>query len=122
MPESVWKCIRTEFALPTLEQVRRRLAELMEDTDPMMRQLVRVIGDGTYCPGYQFRSDLTLDPVVVALFERAMELRVPHNYFALWMMVPSPGLQGSRPVDLRLRGEASALAAAMERTFTDKAA
>ena len=34
---------------------------------------------GTYCPGFQFRSDLTLEPVVVALFERAMELRVPHN-------------------------------------------
>lgn len=29
--EEVWEFIRAEFALPTLEQVRRRLAELMED-------------------------------------------------------------------------------------------
>jgi hypothetical protein len=95
-----------------------------EDPEPVMRQLVRVfIGEGgTYCPGYQFRPDLTLDPVVVELFERAMELRIPHNYFALWMMVPSPGLQGSRPVDLRRSGEASTLLAVLERTFTIAAA
>ena len=88
-----------------------------------MRQLIRVFSDGgTYCPGFQFRPDLTLEPVVVTLFERAMELRVPHNYFALWMMVPSPALQGARPVDLRRSGDASLLFTGLERTFTDKAA
>ncbi|WP_256870729.1 hypothetical protein [Paenarthrobacter nitroguajacolicus] len=59
---------------------------------------------------------------MVELFERAMELRIPHNYFALWMMVPSPALQGSRPVDLRRSGEASTLLAALERAFTITAA
>ena len=42
VPDQVWESIRAEFTLPTLEQVRRRLAELMEDTDPVMQQLVRV--------------------------------------------------------------------------------
>lgn len=40
--DQVWESIRAEFTLPTLEQVRRRLAELMEEEpDPVMRQLVR---------------------------------------------------------------------------------
>ena len=47
-----------------------------------------------------------------------MELRIPHNYFALWMMLPSPALQGSRPVDLRRSGKASALQMALEQAFT----
>ena len=89
----------------------------------MMRQLVRVFIDdeGTYCPGFQFFPDLTLDPVVVELFERAMELRIPHNYFALWMMVPSPVLHGARPVDLRRR-DATVLLALLGRNFTKVAA
>ncbi|MEJ2813974.1 hypothetical protein WBN73_20800 [Paenarthrobacter sp. CCNWLY172] len=97
---------------------------MREDPESVMRQIVRVfMQDGpTYCPGFQFRPDLTLEPVVVALFERAMELRVPHNYFALWMMVPSPALQGSRPVDLRRNGDASLLLSGLEGIFTDKAA
>ncbi|YCK79721.1 hypothetical protein M1D89_01435 (plasmid) [Arthrobacter sp. D3-18] len=123
VPEQLWKRIRNEFHLPSLEQVRERFASVHEDPEPVMRQLVRVFLDGgTYCPGYQFRPDQTLEPVVVALFERAMELRIPHNYFALWMMVPSPALQGKRPVDLRRSGEASALLAGLERTFRDEAA
>ncbi|GAT89612.1 hypothetical protein CVCC1112_4271 [Paenarthrobacter nicotinovorans] len=60
--------------------------------------------------------------MVLALFERAMELRVPHNYFALWMMAPSPALQGLRPVDLRRNGDISLLLAGLERTFTKVAA
>ncbi|MET4097381.1 hypothetical protein ABIB51_004337 [Arthrobacter sp. UYCu712] len=48
--DHVWESIRSEYTPPSLEQVRRQLAELMEDTDPVMRQLVRVfIGEGTYC-------------------------------------------------------------------------
>lgn len=105
----MWERIRNEFNLPGLEQVRERLSTVHEDPEPIMRQLARVfIGEGVYCPGFQFRPDLTLAPVVVGLFESAMELRIPHNYFALWMMVPSPALQGSRPVDLRCSGKASA--------------
>lgn len=122
VPEQLWERIRNEFHLPSLEQVRERFSAVHEDPEPVMRQLVRVFLDGgTYCPGYQFRPDQTLEPVVVALFERTMELRIPHNYFALWMMVPSPALQGKRPVDLRRSGDASALFAGLERTFTDAA-
>lgn len=123
VPEQLWERIRNEFQLPSLEQVRERFSAVHEDPEPVMRQVVRIFLDGgTYCPGFQFRSDLTLEPVVVALFERAMELRVPHNYFALWMMVPSPALQGRRPVDLRRSGDVSALLAGLERTFTVEAA
>ena len=46
VPDEVWESVRAEFALPTVEQVRRRLAELMEDPAPVMRQLVRVFLSG----------------------------------------------------------------------------
>ena len=59
---------------------------------------------------------------MVKLFERAMELRIPHNYFALWMMFPSPALQGKRPVDLRRNNKASALLMELDRTFAGRAA
>lgn len=46
--DQTWEAIRAEFTLPSLAQVRRRLFELMEDPEPVMRQLVRVfIDDGT---------------------------------------------------------------------------
>jgi hypothetical protein len=100
VPDEVWESVRTEFALPTLEQIRRRLAELMEDPAPVMRQLIRVfIGEGTYCPGFQFLPDGRLHPAVVSLFRHAMELKIPHNYFTAWMITPLPGLGGARPVD-----------------------
>lgn len=85
VPEQLWERIRDELTLPTLEQVRERLTTTQEDPEPVMQQLVRVFlfDDRTYCPGYQFRPDLSLNPAVVGLFERAMELRIPHNYFAL---------------------------------------
>lgn len=66
----------------------------------MLRQLVRVfIDEGTFCTGFQFLADRSLSPVVMALFQRAIELRIPHNYFALWMMAPCHALDGARPVD-----------------------
>lgn len=80
-------------------------------------------GPAASCRPWVPRSaDLTLDLVVVGLFEQVMELQILHNYFALWMMVPSPALLGSRPVDLRRSGEASTLFGALERTLTDGAA
>jgi hypothetical protein len=97
----MWDGIRAEFTLPALDQVRRRLAELMEDPEPVMRQLVRVfIDDGTFCPGFQFLPGGQLHPTVVELFQRAMELQIPHNYFTVWMITPFRDLAGSRPVDL----------------------
>lgn len=101
VPDEVWESVRAEFTLPTLEQVRRRLAELMEDPAPVMRQLVRVFlsDEGTYCPGFQFLPGGQLHPAVVSLFRHAMELKIPHNYFTAWMITPSAVLGGARPVD-----------------------
>lgn len=66
-----------------------------------MQQLIRVfIGEGTFCPGFQFLPGGQLHPTVTDLFQRAMELKIPHNYFTLWMTTQSGGLAGSRPVDL----------------------
>ncbi len=98
--DQVWESIRAEFTLPTLEQVRRRLAELMEDPDPVMRQLVRVfIGEGTYCPGFQSLPGGQVHSTVEKLFQRAMALKIPHNYFTVWMITPSATVGGARPVD-----------------------
>ncbi|WP_231728559.1 hypothetical protein [Arthrobacter sp. EPSL27] len=78
--DQTWASIRAEFTLPALEQVHRRLSELMEDPEPVIRQLVRVfIADGTFCPGFQFLPGGQLQPTVTALFRRAMELDIPHN-------------------------------------------
>jgi HD-like signal output (HDOD) protein len=53
--DQTWAGLRTELTLPPLAQVHRRLSELMEEPEPVMRQLVRVfIEDGTFCPGFQF--------------------------------------------------------------------
>ena len=96
-----WEAIRAEFTLPSLGQVRRRLSELMEDPEPVMQKLIRVfIDDGTFCPGFQFLEGGQLHPTVVDLFKRAMELKIAHNYFTVWMVTPSDSLGGSRPVDL----------------------
>lgn len=85
-----WEGIQAEFTLPALGQVRRRLSELMDDPEPVMQRLVRVfIDDGTYCPGFQFLPGGQLHPIVVGLFQRAMELKIPHNYFTVWMVTPS---------------------------------
>ncbi|MEC5181283.1 hypothetical protein RCH07_002648 [Arthrobacter sp. CG_A4] len=41
-----WAAIRAEFTLPSLGLVRRRLSELMEDPQPVLRLLVRVFLSG----------------------------------------------------------------------------
>jgi hypothetical protein len=79
-----------------------------------MRQLVRVfIDDGTFCPGFQFLPGGQLQPTVIGLFRRAMELDIPHNYFTVWMVTPSRDLAGSRPVD-HLKGNPAPLVRALE--------
>jgi hypothetical protein len=109
-----WEGISREFTLPSLELVRRRLSELMEDPEPVMRQLVRVfIDDGTFCPGFQFLPGGQLHPQVVELFRRAMELQIPHNYFTVWMVTTSRDLAGARPVD-HLKGDPAPLLRALE--------
>lgn len=110
--DDTWERIRIEFTLPSLELVRRRLSELMDDPEPVMRQLVRVfIDDGTFCPGFQFLPGGQLHPAVTALFQRAMELAIPHNYFTVWMVTPSRNLAGTRPVDHLKSGYAPLLRA-----------
>ena len=99
--EQVWDGIRAEFTLPAVGQVHQRLSELMEDPDPVMKQLVRVfIDEGTYCPGFQFLAGGQVHPTVRNLFVRAMALKIPHNCFSAWMVTPSKTLAGSRPVDV----------------------
>ena len=118
VPSELWERMGAEFGLPDLERVRHRLAKLHEDPEPVMQQLVRVFSaDGTYCPGFQFREDLSLHPVVLRLFARAMELRIPHNYFSAWMVTGCPGLRDARPVDLLDRLAPASLIAALERSF-----
>jgi hypothetical protein len=105
--DQTWEAIRAEFTLPSLAQVRHRLAELVDDPEPVMQQLVRVfIDDGTYCPGFQFLAGGQLQPTVVDLFQRAMELKIPHNYFTVWMITPCRELAGARPVDVLEDGRA----------------
>ncbi|WP_416416176.1 hypothetical protein [Paenarthrobacter aromaticivorans] len=88
-----------------------------------MQQLVRVfVDEDTCCPGFQFQADLSLDPVVSVLFDRAMALKIPHNYFALWMMLPCAALKGTRPVDLRDIHDPSPLLAALDGLVTDETA
>lgn len=112
--DQTWAAIRAEFTLPTLAQVHHRLSELMEDPEPVKRQLVRVfIDEGTYCPGFQFLPGGQLQPTVTALFRRAMELDIPHNYFTLWMITGSRALGGTRPVD-HLKKDPTPLLQALE--------
>jgi hypothetical protein len=119
VPSQLWDAIRDEFGLPTLDQVRVRFESASPNAEPTLRQLVRVfIDEGTFCPGFQFQRDLSLDPVVVPLFQRAKELRIPHNYFALWMITPCQALDGARPVDRRQEEHGPALLAALESTLT----
>jgi hypothetical protein len=112
--DQTWDAVRAEFTLPALKVVHRRLSELMEDPEPVLQQLVRVfIDDGTFCPGFQFRPGGQLHPAVAELFQRAMELQIPHNYFTVWMVTPSRNLAGARPVDL-LKTNPSPLLRALE--------
>ncbi|WP_314324007.1 hypothetical protein [Paenarthrobacter ilicis] len=123
VPEQLWQKTRTEFGLPPLVHVQERLATGPMDPGPIIRRLFRVfIGEGTFCPGYQFLPDRTLNPVVTGLRERAMDLRIPHNYLALWMMVPSPALDGHRPVDLRETRDPAPLLTALDQLRVDVAA
>jgi hypothetical protein len=65
VPEEIWTVLRSEFGLPSLEQVQTRLSGLA-DPESILRSLVRVfIDDGTFCPGFQFRpasSSITASP------------------------------------------------------------
>lgn len=83
----------------TLDECEAHFEKLVGDAEPYMRQLIRVfVDDETLAPSYQFREDGLLHPVVQALFNRAVELRVPHNSFTHWMLTPLSGKNYPRPV------------------------
>lgn len=118
IPSQLWDTIRYEFGQPTLDQVRERLDTRFPDPEPVLRQLVRVFTDeGTFCPGFQFQPDRSVNPVIASLFQRAMQLRIPHNYFALWMMTPCHALDGIRPVDRRQKQHQAALLSTLKSTL-----
>lgn len=96
--ENVWARIRDEFGLRTGDEVEAHFEALYGDADPYLQQAVRVfIGDEAFFPGFQFHEGV-FHPTVLALFRQAVDLKVPHNVFAAWMVTPlRAGAQ--RPVD-----------------------
>lgn len=56
--DQTWAALRAEFTLPGLAQVHHRLSELMEDPEPVMRQLVRVFLSGLW--------RISFEPVVMS--------------------------------------------------------
>jgi hypothetical protein len=118
IPPRLWNAVRDEFGLPALSDVRQRLQAECPDPEPVLRQIVRVFTDeGTFCPGFQFLPDMSLNPTIVGLFQRAVQQRIPHNYFALWMMTPCHALDWARPVDRHQEQHQSALTTALESTL-----
>lgn len=97
MPASFWVDVRDQSRLWTLDEAERHFETLYGDAEPYMQQLVRVfLDDDTFAPAYQFLNG-ELDPRVLTLFERALELKVPHNAFSVWMLTPLPGRNSPRP-------------------------
>jgi hypothetical protein len=84
VPERIWDSIREEFTLPTAAGLEVHFQALGQPE--AMRRAVRVfIGEGTFCPGFQLKDGLFCEPVL-DLFHHAMELKIPHNVFAAWMV------------------------------------
>lgn len=95
----IWDRIRSEFGLLTQDEFEAHFETLFNDPEPFLRQAVRVfIDDDALFPGFQIVDGL-LSPTVLALFEKALELDVPHNIFASWMVTHLPGKNYPRPVD-----------------------
>lgn len=110
--DQTWDSIRAEYTLAALEQVRGRLSELMDDPEPVMRQLVRVfIGEGPFCPGFQFLPGRAAPPHGHRACPARDGAENHHNYFTLWMITPSRRLAGSRPFDLLDSGSSPLLRA-----------
>jgi hypothetical protein len=96
--DNVWDAIRSEFGLYSRDEFEDSLEALYGDTDPVFQKLIRVfVGDETLFPGFQFPTGLP-DPTALALFAQAMELGIPHNVFAAWMVTPLRA-NSQRPVD-----------------------
>jgi hypothetical protein len=65
-----------------------------------MQRAVRVfMGEGRFCPGFQLSDGVFHEPVL-RLFKQALELKIPHNVFAAWMVSLLPPSASNRPVDM----------------------
>lgn len=94
----MWDRIRDEFGLLTEDQFEVHVEALYGDAEPFLQRAVRVfIGDDTFFPGFQLVNGLPSE-TVTALFRQALELHVPHNVFAAWMVTPLRA-DTQRPVD-----------------------
>ncbi|MEO3931427.1 hypothetical protein WMO79_01250 [Micrococcaceae bacterium Sec7.4] len=96
VPERIWDSIRDEFTLPTAADLEAHF-EARGDAEAMRRAMRVFIGDGTFCPDFQLKDGRFHEPVL-RLFGQAMDLKIPHNVFAAWMVSPLP-VAGTRPVD-----------------------
>lgn len=96
--DNVWNRIRDEFGLLTEDQFEAHVEALYGDAGPFLQRAVRVfIGDDTLFPGFQLVNGLPSE-AVTALFRQALELQIPHNVFAAWMVTPLRE-NTQRPVD-----------------------
>lgn len=96
--DSVWDRIRDEFGMLTEEQFEQHVEALFGDAEPFLERGVRVfIGDDTFFPGFQLVRGMP-DRVVTDLFAQAMDLKIPHNVFAAWMVTPVRP-RFDRPID-----------------------
>jgi hypothetical protein len=72
----------------------------MEDPEPVLQQPVRVfIGEGTFCPGFQFIPGNQLHPTVLELFQRARAYGAGLPWDDLWwraLVLPLLLTAGSR--------------------------
>lgn len=103
VPDRVWDQIRAEFGLFTVDQFEVHFETLFDDPEPFLQQAVRVFaGDETFLTGFQLHDfqlhNTGLHPVVLALYNQALEQEIPHNVFSAWMMTP-PYKGTERPVD-----------------------
>lgn len=96
--EQILDRIRAEFGLVTVDRFEMHFEAIFDDPAPFLQQAVRVfVGDEIFFPGFQFHDTGRLHPVVLALYNQALEQKIPHNVFSAWMVTPLPGTQ--RPVD-----------------------
>lgn len=84
----IWDGIRSEFGLLEQDEFEAHFETLFNDPEPLLRQAVRVfIDEDTLFPGFQIVGG-ALSPAILALFDEALELQVPHNVSAAWMVTP----------------------------------
>jgi hypothetical protein len=101
--DEIWDRSRLDFGLMAQDAFEAQVEALYNDPEPVLRKAVQVfIEEDTLYPGFQI-IDGALSPAVLALFDEALELQVPHNVSAAWMVTPLPEAGSWRPADLLAR-------------------